>query len=78
MRKYRPANGTEGMAFMERWCDVCKRDEAFRNGEGDSCPIVANTLVYDVGDSQYPTEWRYGEDGRPQCTAFEPSQEGGG
>lgn len=70
-KPYRPGSGTEGADFMARWCDRCKRDEAFRHGTGDSCPIAANTLAFDIDDPGYPKEWRYGADGRPVCLAFE-------
>lgn len=69
-RKYRPSCGSEGADFIMRWCYQCKRDEAFRNDEGDSCPIVANTFVYEVDDPKYPNEWIIDEEG-PRCTAFE-------
>jgi hypothetical protein len=69
--KYRPSNGTEGDCFIESWCDRCKRDEAYRSGEGDSCPIVANTLALPIDDPEYPAEWTYAANGQPICTAFE-------
>lgn len=69
-RPYRPANGTEGAVFMSWFCDHCERDRAFRDGTGDSCPIVAATMVFDIDDPNYPPEWREGEDGT-FCTAFE-------
>jgi hypothetical protein len=71
-RKYRPSNGTEGAIFMSHWCDRCKRDEAFQRDpiNNDSCPIVAATMAYDVGDQSYPVEWVEDDDG-PRCTAFE-------
>lgn len=67
---YRPANGCDGMDFMERWCDRCKQDVAYQRGDGDSCEIVCRTLIYDVGDPEYPAEWVYDAVGRPCCTAF--------
>lgn len=68
---YQPANGMEGAEFMSDLCDRCARDAAFRNGTGDSCPIVAATMVYSVEDEAYPREWIYGPDSLPTCTAFE-------
>lgn len=73
-RKYRPSNGSEGADFIDRWCGNCERDRAFREDTGDSCPIVANTFVYDVDNPKYPTEWQYGLDGHPKCIAFEPEE----
>lgn len=69
--KYRPSNGTEGQLFMDWFCDRCKRDAAFRDGSGDSCPIVADAFTFNVSDPKYPAEWQYGTDGQPCCTAFE-------
>lgn len=68
---YRPANGFEGADFMAVFCNRCQHDAAFRAGTGESCPIAANTMVYDEDDPAYPVEWR--EDGPqgPRCTAFQ-------
>ncbi len=72
LRCYRPSTGTEGACFIERWCFNCKHDQPYRDGDfGDSCPIVANSFVYDVEDPNYPPEWQYGADGIPICTAFQ-------
>lgn len=71
MHKYRPACGTEGADFIDHWCGRCKRDKAFRNDEGDSCPIVANSFIFDVDDPRYPSEWQYDDKGHPICAAFE-------
>lgn len=67
---YRPSNGTEGDGFMSRHCYQCKHDDG---GIGERvCEIIGNTMAYDIDEPEYPTEWRYGEDGRPTCTKFEP------
>ncbi len=76
-RPYRPSSGTEGIDFMDQWCDRCWRDAAFQSGEGDSCPIAAASMVYDISDADYPREWIIGDDGRPCCTAFEAVQQDG-
>ncbi len=73
---YRPSNGTEGIGFMARWCDQCCRDEAFRNDEGDSCPIAAAAMVFMLGHPEYPTEWIADDLLGPCCTAFEPCSMG--
>ena len=59
--------------FMAAFCDRCERDWAFREGTGDSCPIAADTMVFMPGDPGYPSEWIYGLDDEPTCTAFAPS-----
>jgi hypothetical protein len=55
---------------MEAFCDRCARDAAYRSGDGDSCPIAAATMAFDAEDPNYPSEWQYGPDGQPRCTAF--------
>lgn len=66
---YRPSNGTEGEGFMSRHCYQCKHDDG---GIGERvCAIIGNTMLYNVDEPGYPTEWRYGADGRPTCTKFE-------
>ncbi len=63
-RRYRPANGSEGMAFMDAWCCNCARDA---NGD---CQILAATFVFDVDDPNYPKEWVEDAVRGPHCTAF--------
>lgn len=72
-QKWRPSNGTEGEIFIESWCAKCKRDAAYQADpdHANSCPIVAHSLCFDISDPEYPTEWQYGADGQPKCTAFE-------
>jgi hypothetical protein len=74
--RYRPSCGSEGMDFMERFCSRCWRDAAFQAGEGDSCPIAAATMAFDVDDPEYPSEW-IEDDAGARCTAFEAVETGG-
>lgn len=74
---YRPSNGFEGMDFMDRFCERCRRDAAFQAGEGDSCEIAAATMAFDVDDPEYPKEWVTCETLGPRCTAFEPMEDDG-
>lgn len=62
---YRPSNGSEGELFRGWFCDRCKRDI-----DGD-CPIYVQTLIHNTDEPEYPREWIIGEDGQPQCMAFE-------
>jgi hypothetical protein len=64
--KYRPSNGTEGDYFASSYCVHCKR-----SGPDEPCMIAGAVFFYDVKDESYPTEWQYGADGQPTCTAFE-------
>jgi hypothetical protein len=70
MQPYQPANLMEGAIFMDRFCDRCRHDTAFRDGTGDSCLIAANAVALKVTDPGYPAEWIEDERG-PRCTAFE-------
>ncbi len=65
LERYRPANGTEGMRFIEKWCDRCQ----MIGTEHESCPILLDSMVYEVDVSEYPSEFRMGKNG-PICTAF--------
>lgn len=71
IRLYRPSNGTEGVAFMARFCECCERDAAMREYGEEGCPIVAMALCVDVDDPDYPREWRHSATG-PICAAFVP------
>lgn len=64
---YRPSNGSEGDYFESRWCAECRR----RGGEGDACRIILAAMAFSPRDAEYPPEWIYGEDGQPQCSAFQ-------
>lgn len=70
--KYRPANGTEAIDFMERFCFYCKEDAKFRETEDgeDGCPIILKTQIFYINDAKYPEEWIY-KNNKPICTAFE-------
>ena len=74
-RPYEPSNGTEGEAFMERFCYRCQGDAKYQqtwDGE-DGCQILVRSMVYRKSDPLYPKEWV--TDGTwkgTRCTAFEP------
>lgn len=81
-KPYRPSTGTEGADFFDCWCCRCARDKAMREGcdidecdDNEKCEIIANTMVYDIDDPEYPKEWIEDESG-PRCTAFIESWEG--
>jgi len=61
---YQPSNGTEGMWFMDKFCDRCHYEVG-----GRQCPIILKTMVLDMEDPDYPKEWIY-NDGGPVCTKF--------
>jgi hypothetical protein len=63
-RRYRPSNGTEGDIFDARFCSACTRDRPF-----GTCDVLTRTLIHQVSDPDYPTEWIIDDRG-PRCTAF--------
>lgn len=78
-KKYQPSNGTEGEWFFESWCRHCERDAAMNSGanlddcdDDQKCDIIARSMAYSTNDAEYPSEWIYGQDGQPRCTAFSP------
>lgn len=81
-QKYQPSNGTEGDCFFASWCCQCTRDKTMSEGKsfddcGDDeiCLIIGDTMAYSPSDPEYPSEWQYGKDGQPCCTAFVPAGE---
>ena len=64
---YRPSNGSEGMAFIARWCDRCRCGD---DGE-EGCPILSATMAFQLFDPEDPSEWRWNERSGARCTAFE-------
>lgn len=71
--KYRPSNGTEGQLFLDAFCRRCERDGNGDDDDGQRCEINGLTMIYQVGEAEYPTEWQHGKDGQPCCTAFIPA-----
>lgn len=63
---YRPANGSEGMIFLEVFCENCVHNES-----EDGCGIQLRSMVYGIEDKDYPKEWKYDKEGQPTCTSFE-------
>jgi hypothetical protein len=75
-QKYQPSNGSEGEIFTSSWCGECARDLAMSEGmpieecdDNQKCEILGRSFL-SIDDSQYPSEWQYGKDGQPRCTAF--------
>lgn len=78
--KYRPSNGTEGDLFMDAFCRRCQRDGAMREGmdfdecdDNERCDLIGRTMLHPIEAPEYPSEWQYGKDGQPCCTAFVPA-----
>lgn len=69
-QSYRPSNGTEGCAFIAAWCGKCERDRPHReDADASGCPILVDTMAYEIDDPSYPSEWVLDDSG-PRCTAF--------
>lgn len=74
--KYRPSNFTEGLLFMDAFCRRCQRggldfDEC--DDDNERCDLIGLTMRHPIEAPEYPTEWQYGKDGQPYCTAFVPA-----
>lgn len=68
-QKYQPSNGTEGMYFMEKFCDHCVHQHPDPNNP-KQCRIIGMTMCYNPGDKEYPEEWTYDNNGEPTCTKY--------
>lgn len=64
-KNYYPSNGTEGMGFMETWCQSCTKDTMLRGGK-TYCSILSGSMAYDKPVKQ----WIYDKENRPICTSF--------
>lgn len=65
---WRPSNGFEGDLFEEKVCSRCDRSD------GWGCQISLAAMCHDTHEPEYPTEWVYGLDAQPSCTAFEAKE----
>ncbi len=61
---WRPSNGFEGDLFSELVCSRCDKSD------GWGCQISLAAMCHDKNEPEYPTEWIYGIDGQPCCTAL--------
>lgn len=71
-RKYRPSNGIESMCFMENFCEQCIHEKwSHTQDDNDKkCEILSRTMIFDIDEPEYPSEWTYDENG-PTCTKFQ-------
>jgi len=72
---YRPANGTDGLIFMENWCERGCLKFTSIGQYTKSCDILERSFCYDIDDPGYPSEWIYGENGKPCCTEYRNGDE---
>lgn len=66
IEKYRPANAEEGEDFIMQWCERCEK------WDDGGCPIFIATQFITEEEPNYPSEWRYGKDDEPECSAYQP------
>lgn len=73
MSKYRPANGTEGEWFKEKFCYRCRYLVFVEDIGSEDCSldILGDAETFDINEENYPDEWTYNEKGKPICTKFE-------
>lgn len=70
IKKYQPSNGTEGDIFYETYCMNCKHCDPHPLGD-KQCEILLLTMIHNVTDPEYPSEWTYDKAGNPICTKFD-------
>lgn len=77
------SNGTEGDAWMSKWCTYCARDHGLHNG-GEGQPMCGLMTACMLGD-EWPEGWipepddgRFFLPSRMVCTAFTPCEPCGG
>ena len=72
--KYCPSNGTEGMIFLDKFCDRCQRQP--EDPDDGGCEILMRTMIYNVDDDKFPSEWHYDFDEKPTCSKFMERENG--
>ncbi|HVL39907.1 MAG TPA: hypothetical protein VM328_11005 [Fimbriimonadaceae bacterium] len=81
------ANGTEAGAWIDKWCNHCVHDHAFRVGSGPGCELIGNATLVDfpTGDNPWPEAWlpepddgTFAMPSRLACRKFQPCKPCGG
>lgn len=74
------SNGTEGDAWMSKWCEFCVHDHDMHLGNGPGCSLIFGAML----DEPWPEAWLPEPDdgdfylpSRMICGQFEPCHEGG-
>lgn len=78
------ANGTEGEAWMDKWCQYCANDHDIHTGDGGGCDLIVQSMV--MGDDwRWPDAWLPEPDdgkfylpSRMVCGMFTPCEPCGG
>lgn len=71
-KPFRPSNGTEGMIFMDAFCEQCIHEKYShtQNDADKKCDLMSAAMIFDIGDDDYPKEWVHDMEGWPICTAW--------
>lgn len=81
---HRPfSNGTEGDAWMSKWCNHCARDHDLHNGSesGPGCNLMSVAMFLEEWPEGWipePDDGRFFLPSRLVCAAFEPCTPCGG
>jgi len=67
LKPYTPSNGSEGMSFIDKWCENCTR-HSLNPGAKTQCVHLFRSFVDD--DNK---RWYY-VDGVPTCLSFRDKQ----
>lgn len=67
---FQPSNGTEGMVFMDAFCDRCIHEHPDPEQQQPKCNIIMLTMCYSPGEKEYPEEWVYNDEGWPVCAKW--------
>lgn len=72
MKLYKPANGTEGEWFFNKFCYRCKNYVEDEESGSLDCKLnlIIAAEINNTTDDDYPDEWRYNEKDKPVCTEF--------
>ncbi len=71
-KKYCPSNGSEGDWFIGTYCMNCIHEKYSHtlNDDDKKCDLLSNSMLYNVTDEEFPSEWTYDENGKPICTSY--------
>jgi hypothetical protein len=76
------SNGTEGYAWMSRWCDTCTHDHEMHDGDGPGCELIALAMIDEVDQSSEawiaePDDGTFALPSRMLCTLYQPCTKDG-
>lgn len=79
---HRPfSNGTEGDAWIDKWCRYCARDHEVHTETGPGCGLMTTAMFGDEWPEGWvpePDDGRFFLPSRMVCMAFTPCEDCGG